>query len=242
MSCHFHLIHGHAHCCLISFLPCHLLLPALLHLPPLPASHHDGQVLHEQPPVPLRQRSFVTLDDCMPDTCTASTNRCSDDLLLAQIVTLVLAFRSRATFLHTSMILISLSLLNDHWIDETISFKMSQDFLLQILVTTFPSAHEADHYSTARFHDCDTWLSFALCHCSNEHEVCLEFRQCIRCLVHHNSSVRRTSSTTRTTDRTPISEWNMCRVVCHSRSICGEVEDVVGALTPVGSGVAQVFL
>ena len=23
--------------------------------------------------------------------------------------------------------------------------------------------------------------------------------------------------------------------------ICGEVEDVVGALTPVGSGVAQVF-
>ena len=26
-----------------------------------------------------------------------------------------------------------------------------------------------------------------------------------------------------------------------ARALCGEVEDVVGALTPVGSGVAQVF-
>ena len=41
--------------------------------------------------------------------------------------------------------------LNDRWIEETTSFKMSQDFLRQILVTTFPSAHEADHYSTERF-------------------------------------------------------------------------------------------
>ena len=66
--------------------------------------------------------------------------------------------------------------LKDQWIEETIRFKMSQDFLRQILVTTFPSAHEADHHSTARFHECDTWLSFALCHCLNEHVICLEFR------------------------------------------------------------------
>ena len=39
----------------------------------------------------------------------------------------------------------------------------------------------------------------------------------------------------------------MCKNVLHQVdkkalcSICGEVEDVVGALTPVGSGVAQVF-
>ena len=58
VSCHFHLIHGHAHCCLISLLPCLFLLPAQLHFPPLPASHHDGQGLHELPPVPLRQREL----------------------------------------------------------------------------------------------------------------------------------------------------------------------------------------
>ena len=29
--------------------------------------------------------------------------------------------------------------------------------------------------------------------------------------------------------------------VCWSHVLCGEVEDVVGALTPVGRGVAQVF-
>ena len=48
---------------------------------------------------------------------------------------------------------------------------MSSEVLRQVLMTTFPSAHEADHHSTARFHKCDTWLSFALCHCSNEHVV-----------------------------------------------------------------------
>ena len=111
--------------------------------------------------------------------------------------------------------------LNNYWIEETISFKMSKDFLRQVLITTFPGAHEADHHSTARFHECDTWLSFALCHRSNEHVVCLEFRQCMSCLVHHNSSVRRTSSTTRNTDWTPISEWNMCRVVCHFAASVG---------------------
>ena len=57
----FHLIHGHAHWCLISLLPCLFLLPAQVHLPPLPVSHHDGQGLHEQPPVPLRKR-----EHCQP--------------------------------------------------------------------------------------------------------------------------------------------------------------------------------
>ena len=66
--------------------------------------------------------------------------------------------------------------LNDHWIEETVSFKMSQDFLRQVLITTLPDAHEADHHATARFHECDTWLSFALCHCSNEHVIRLELR------------------------------------------------------------------
>ena len=45
-------------CCL---LPCPFLLPAQFHLPPLPASHHDGQGLHELPPVPLRN-----LEHCQP--------------------------------------------------------------------------------------------------------------------------------------------------------------------------------
>ena len=78
---------------------------------------------------------------------------------------------------------------------------MSQDLLRQVLITSFPGAHEADHYATARFHESNTWLSLALCHCSNEHVICLEFRQSIRRLGHHNSSVRRTSSRTRNTDR-----------------------------------------
>ena len=50
--------------------------------------------------------------------------------------------------------------LYNHWIEETVSFKMSHDFLRQVLITTFLGAHEADHYSIARFHECDTWLSF----------------------------------------------------------------------------------
>ena len=105
--------------------------------------------------------------------------------------------------------------LNDDWIEETVSFKMSQDFLRQVLITAFPGAHEADHHSTARFHERDVWLSFALCHRSNEHVIRLELRESIRRLVHHNSSVRRTSSATRNT------EWNVCRVACHPRSVCG---------------------
>ena len=51
--------------------------------------------------------------------------------------------------------------LKGDWIEETVSFKMSQDFLRRVLITTFPGAHEADHYSTARFHECDAWLSFS---------------------------------------------------------------------------------
>ena len=109
----------------------------------------------------------------------------------------------------------------DGWIEETVSFKMSQDFLRQFLITPFPSAHEADHHSTARFHECDAWLSFALYHCSSEHVIRLELRQSIRRLFHHNSSVRRTSSETRNTEWAPISEWNLCCVVCHPRSVCG---------------------
>ena len=104
--------------------------------------------------------------------------------------------------------------LDDDRIEENVSFKMSQDFLRQVLITTFPEAHAADHHSTARFHECDAWLSFALCHCSNEHAVSLELRQSVCCLVHHNSSARRTSPTSRNTEWAPISEWNVCRVVC----------------------------
>ena len=98
----------------------------------------------------------------------------------------------------------------DDWIEETVSFKMSRDFPRQVLITTFPSAHEDDHHSTAGFHECNAWLSFALCHCSNEHVIRLEFRQSIRRLVHNHSSVRRTSSATRNTEWAPISEWNVC--------------------------------
>ena len=147
--------------------------------------------------------------------------RCSDDLFWAQIVTLFsrVSFACNfSTHVNGAHLFVAL---NDHWIEETINFKMSQEFLRQVLITTFPSAHEADHYSTGRFHECDAWLSFALCHCSNEHVICLEFRQSIRRLVHHNLSVWRTSSTTRNTDRAPISEWNVCRVVCHPHGVCG---------------------
>ena len=106
----------------------------------------------------------------------------------------VLAFRSRATFLRTSNDAHLFVASKDDWIEETVSSKMSQDFLRKVLITTFPSAHEADHHSTAHFHECNAWLSFALCHCSNEHLIRLELRQSVRCLVHHHSSVRRTSS------------------------------------------------
>ena len=70
--------------------------------------------------------------------------RCSDDLFFGANLNTVLAFRSRATFL--------LVALNDDRIEETVSFKMSQDFLRQVLITTFPSAHEADRCSTVRMH------------------------------------------------------------------------------------------
>ena len=102
---------------------------------------------------------------------------------------------------------------NDDRIEVTISFTMSEDFLRQVLITAFPSAREADHHSTVLFHECDSWLSFALCHCSDEHVIRLELRQSIRGLVHHNSSVRKTSSATRNTEWAPISVWNVCRGV-----------------------------
>ena len=44
--------------------------------------------------------------------------------------------------------------MNDNWIEETESFKRSQDFPRQALITSFLGAHEADHHSTARFHEC----------------------------------------------------------------------------------------
>ena len=105
--------------------------------------------------------------------------------------------------------------LKDDWIEETESFKMSQDFLRQVLIPTFPSA------STARFHECDAWLSYALSHRSDEPVSRLDLRQSIRRLVHQHSCVRRTSSATRNTEWAPISEWNLCRFVCHPRSVCG---------------------
>ena len=145
--------------------------------------------------------------------------RCSDDLFLAEIVTLFSRFVRVQLSTHVNDTHLFVAL-NDHLIEETVSFKMSQDFLRQILITTFPGAHEADGYSTARLHECGTWLCFALCLCSNEHVIYLEFRQSIRRLVRHNSSVRKTSSAARNTDRAPISEWNVRRVVCHPRSVC----------------------
>ena len=59
------------------------------------------------------------------------------------------------------MILISLSHGKMTGLSETVSFKMSQDFLRQVLITTFQSAHEADHYSAARFRKCDTMAEFS---------------------------------------------------------------------------------
>ena len=70
-------------------------------------------------------------------------------------------------------------------------------------------------------HVMHAWLSCALCHCSNERVIRLEFRQSIQRLVYHHSFVRRTSSATPNTEWAPISEWNVCRVVCHPRSVCG---------------------
>ena len=50
--------------------------------------------------------------------------------------------------------------LNDHWIEETTSFKKSKNFLTQILMTTCPSANEADYHSTACFYERDTCVNF----------------------------------------------------------------------------------
>ena len=71
--------------------------------------------------------------------------------------------------------------LYNHWIEETVGLELTQNFLRQLLISAFPRAHEADHCSTARFHERDAWLSFALGHRPYEHVVRLELRQgCLR--------------------------------------------------------------
>ena len=160
-------------------------------------------------------RSIVRVPECV--SALLRQTRCSDDFFGATCVSFAGNFSEH---INDSHFFVALKV---DWIEETVSFKMSQDFLRQVLITTFSSTHEADDHSTARFHTCNAWLSFALCHCSNEHVVCLEFRQSIRRPVHYHSSVRRTSSATRNKEKAPISEWNVCRVVCHPRSVCGWV-------------------
>ena len=86
--------------------------------------------------------------------------------------------------------------------------------------SSFPRTH--DHCSTARFHESDAWLSLTtLRHGPYERVVHLELGQGVCRLVHHNSTVRRTPSSTRDAERTPVFEWYMRRVVCHSCSVCG---------------------
>ena len=79
----FHLTHGHshAHWCL-SVLPPVFLLPAQVHLPPLPAFCHGAQWLHEQPPVPLRNGSMVKFDCCTPTQVMSPTSRSSAPMKL----------------------------------------------------------------------------------------------------------------------------------------------------------------
>ena len=72
--------------------------------------------------------------------------RCSDDLFLAQILTLFSRFVRVQLFNDTHLFVA----LKDDWIEETVSLKMTQDCLRQVLIT---GAHEADHYSTGRFHE-----------------------------------------------------------------------------------------
>ena len=95
-----------------------------------------------------------------------------------------------------------------HWIEETAGLELTRHFLRQLLISAFPCAHDA-------------WLSFALCHSPYEHVICLELRQGVCCRVHHNSTVWRTSSSTRIAEWAPISDWYVRRVVYHPCSVCG---------------------
>ena len=119
------------------------------------------------------------------------------------------------------MILISLSHCTITWIEETEGLKLTQDFLRQLLVSSFPRTHEVDHCATARFHESDAWLSLTLRHHPYEHAGRLELGQCVCRLVHHNWTVWRTSSSTRYAERTPVSGWYIRRVLYNSCSVCG---------------------
>ena len=93
---------------------------------------------------------------------------CSNDLYLAQTVTLFSCF-VRVQLFYT-----------DQWYSSLYRIEWSLDAGIHQLQNCrrisfvksskppFRSAHEAGHHSTARLHECDTWLSFALCHCSDE--------------------------------------------------------------------------
>ena len=97
---------------------------------------------------------------------------------------------------------------------------MTKKFSRQVLVSTFPCAHEADHSSTACFHERDAWLCFALSQGTYGHVHCLELRHSVRCLVHHHSPAQRNSCSTCHAEWAPISEWYMCRVVQHPHGVC----------------------
>ena len=66
------------------------------------------------------------------------------------------------------------------------------------------SSHEADGRSTACIHERDARLCVALSHNTCEHVVRLELWQSLRCLVYHNSSVRRTSCSTCHAEWAPV--------------------------------------
>ena len=80
-----------------------------------------------------------------------------------------LAFLSRATFLHTSMILISMS----H---------------CEITGLTKRS-HEADIRSTACFHECDAWLCSVLSHSTYEHVFRLDLPRSMGTSLRKNTCV-----------------------------------------------------
>ena len=69
MSCHFHLIHGHAHCCLnVLFLLTFYFLLDFTFLLFLLLTMTDRDSMNLNTLCHFANGSFVTLDDCMPDT------------------------------------------------------------------------------------------------------------------------------------------------------------------------------